>query len=142
MRIRMLRRAAMLALACTLLQFGGPGVVTAAEPTLGTAVVQDGLVIPWDVAFTPAGQMLVTERPGRVRVYASGATDAPLVRTVVIPGVRAEAEAGLMGIAVDVASCDERLRLRLRIAGCRPARGATRSCATGLPPMAPGPTSW
>ena len=103
MRIRPLRRAAMLALACTLLQVGGPGVVTAAEPTLGTAVVQDGLVIPWDVAFTPAGQMLVTERPGRVRVYASGATDAPLVRTVVIPGVRAEAEAGLMGIAVDVA---------------------------------------
>ncbi|HET6379666.1 MAG TPA: PQQ-dependent sugar dehydrogenase [candidate division Zixibacteria bacterium] len=65
-------------------------------------VVQDGLVHPWDVAFTPDGHLLVTERPGRVRIYASGAAGAPLLRTITIPNVRAEGEAGLMGIAVDV----------------------------------------
>jgi glucose/arabinose dehydrogenase len=78
-----------------------PQAASAAAPSLGTAVVQDGLSIPWDVAFLPDGQMLVTERAGRVRVYASGSPNAPLVRTVNIP-VTASGEAGLMGIAVDV----------------------------------------
>ena len=46
--------------------------------------------------------MLVTERPGRVRIFDSGIPDAALVGTVTIPDVRAQGEAGLMGIAVDV----------------------------------------
>lgn len=79
-----------------------PQAVVAAPPTLVTATIASGLVIPWDVAFLPTGQMLVTERPGRVRVYASGSPGAALVRTVAIPAVRAEGEAGLMGIAVDI----------------------------------------
>jgi glucose/arabinose dehydrogenase len=63
--------------------------------------VQSGLVNPWDVAFAPGGQMLVTERPGRVRVYATGGPDAPLLATTTLPRVHAEGEAGAMGIAVD-----------------------------------------
>ena len=78
-----------------------PQATLAAAPTMSTAVVQDGLSIPWDVAFLPDGQMLVTERAGRVRVYASGSPNAALVRTVTIP-VTATGESGLMGIAVDV----------------------------------------
>jgi glucose/arabinose dehydrogenase/putative cell wall-binding protein len=79
-----------------------PTPAAAAPPTLTSAVVQDGLVIPWDAAFTPDGEMLVTERPGRVRVYASGGVNAALLRTINIPAVHAEGESGLMGIAVDV----------------------------------------
>jgi glucose/arabinose dehydrogenase/putative cell wall-binding protein len=79
-----------------------PQAAMAAAPSLATAEIAKGLVIPWDVAFLPDGQMLVTERPGRVRVYASGSPGAALVRTIGIPGVRAEGESGLMGIAVDV----------------------------------------
>ena len=79
-----------------------PALATAADPTLTSAVVQDGLAFPWDVAFTPDGEMLVTERPGSVLVFASGAVDAPLLRTITIPAVHAEGESGLMGIAVDV----------------------------------------
>ena len=78
-----------------------PQAALAAAPSLSTTVVQDGLSIPWDVAFLPNGQMLVTERAGRVRVYASGSPNAALVRTVNIP-VTVGGEAGLMGIAVDV----------------------------------------
>jgi glucose/arabinose dehydrogenase len=78
-----------------------PQATLAAAPTLSTAVVQGGLSIPWDVAFLPDGQMLVTERAGRVRVYASGSPSAALVRTVNIP-VTTGGEAGLMGIAVDI----------------------------------------
>jgi glucose/arabinose dehydrogenase/putative cell wall-binding protein len=91
---------ALLAIVATVL-VGTPSPARAAAPTLSTAVVQSGLSFAWDVAFTPDGEMLVTERPGRVRVYASGAVGAPLLRTITI-GVRAEGESGLMGIAVDV----------------------------------------
>ena len=63
-------------------------------------VVQDGLDHPWDIAFADDGRMLVTERIGRVRVYASGAPGGELLHTATIPDVRAELESGLMGIAV------------------------------------------
>jgi glucose/arabinose dehydrogenase len=66
-----------------------------------TAVVQDGLEHPWDIAFEPDGRMLVTERAGRVLVFESSAPKAPLLHTATIPDVRAELESGLMGIAVN-----------------------------------------
>jgi glucose/arabinose dehydrogenase len=86
-----------------------PTPAMAATPSLTASVVQDGLVIPWDVAFAPGGQMLVTERPGRVRVYASGRPNAALLATTTIPNVRAEGEAGVMGIAVDHDFANNRL---------------------------------
>lgn len=63
-------------------------------------VVQGGLDHPWDIAFADDGRMLVTERIGRVRVYASGDPGAELLHTATIPDVRAELESGLMGIAI------------------------------------------
>ena len=62
--------------------------------------IQSGLDHPWDIAFSDGGRMLVTERIGRVRVYASGEPGAQLLHTATIPDVRAELESGLMGIAV------------------------------------------
>lgn len=79
-----------------------PQTVAAAPPPTAAATVAAGLSIPWDVGFLPDGRMLVTERAGRVRIYDSGIPGAALVGTVTIPGIRAEGEAGLMGIAVDV----------------------------------------
>jgi glucose/arabinose dehydrogenase len=83
------------------LSFLLPGPAVAAVPSLTGRVVQDGLVIPWDIAFAPTGQMIVTERPGRVRVFENGNIDAPLVATSTIGNVHAEGEAGVMGIAID-----------------------------------------
>jgi glucose/arabinose dehydrogenase len=74
---------------------------TFAAPSPTTRTIQSGLVVPWDLAFTTDGQMFVTERPGRVRVYASGKPGAPLLATSTISAVRAQGESGLMGIAVD-----------------------------------------
>ncbi len=78
-----------------------PTPAMAAAPSLTASVVQDRLTIPWDVAFAPNGQMFVTERPGRVRVFASGKPGAALLATTKIANVRAEGEAGVMGIALD-----------------------------------------
>jgi glucose/arabinose dehydrogenase len=71
-------------------------------PELEVTVVQSGLSVPWDIAFLPDGTMLVTERQGRIRVFASGEKDAELLRTIEVPDVRAVGESGLMGIEVDV----------------------------------------
>jgi glucose/arabinose dehydrogenase len=58
-----------------------------------------GLEIPWDIAFLPGGQALVTERPGRVRLLdRNGALHAgPVAR---VP-VSARGEGGLLGIVLD-----------------------------------------
>ena len=79
-----------------------PQAASAAAPPIVETIVESALQFPWDVAFLPDGRMLVTERPGRVRIFDSGIPDSALVGTVNIPDVWAVGEAGLMGIAVDV----------------------------------------
>ena len=64
-------------------------------------VVQEDLEHPWDIAFAPDGRMLVTERAGRVLVFASATAGAERLHTATVPDVRAELESGLMGITVD-----------------------------------------
>ena len=78
-------------------------VMTVLRPgdPVSTETIQDGLEHPWDIAFAPDGLMLVTERVGRVLVFASSEPHAPLLSTTTVPDVRAELESGLMGIAVD-----------------------------------------
>ncbi len=57
-----------------------------------------GLEVPWSIVFTSPTRMLVTERPGRVRVVENGVlAPRPLA---VLPDVEARGESGLMGIAV------------------------------------------
>jgi glucose/arabinose dehydrogenase len=78
-----------------------PASTLAAAPTLNAWVVQSGLVIPWDLAFAPTGEMIVTERPGRVKVFAGGQAGADLLASSTISNVHASGEAGAMGVAVD-----------------------------------------
>lgn len=57
-----------------------------------------GLEVPWSIVFTSPSRMLVTERPGRVRVVENGALQpAPLA---VLSDVESSGETGLMGLAV------------------------------------------
>jgi glucose/arabinose dehydrogenase len=95
------RRVSLLGLALVALASLFPATAAAGEPTLTSEVIQTGLSYPWDVDFTPDGKMLVTERGGTLRIYASGEPGAPLLRTDTVAYVRAQGESGLMGIAVD-----------------------------------------
>ncbi|MGH2799944.1 MAG: PQQ-dependent sugar dehydrogenase, partial [Thermoleophilaceae bacterium] len=70
-------------------------------PTLADIPVQTGLALPWDLAFAPDGRLFVTERPGNVLIFASGAPNAPRLGHMSIPNMRAVGESGLMGIALD-----------------------------------------
>ena len=80
-----------------------PGVPVGSgnAPTLTTTTVQSGLSFPWDVAFAPDGRMFVTERAGNILVYASAAPGAPQLANNAVSGIRAEGEAGAMGLAID-----------------------------------------
>lgn len=71
------------------------------DPVLADAPVQTGLRAPWDLAFAPDGRMFVTERPGAVLVFESGAPNARRLSTYTVENVRAQGESGLMGIALD-----------------------------------------
>jgi glucose/arabinose dehydrogenase len=55
---------------------GGPLVLhTAEEAAVRVVVVARGLSHPWSLAFLPGGDMLVTEREGRLRVIRGGVLD-------------------------------------------------------------------
>lgn len=61
-------------------------------------VVAEGLEVPWSIAFLPGSRdMLVTERPGRIRLVRRGALAPQPVATV---AVTSEAEGGLLGLVL------------------------------------------
>jgi aldose sugar dehydrogenase len=57
-----------------------------------------GLNQPWSMAFLPDGSILVTERPGRLRIIRRGVLDPSPVAG--LPSVQAQALAGLMDLAL------------------------------------------
>ena len=73
---------------------------SAEERRLRLVVVAKGLEQPWSIAFLPDGSMLVTERPGRLRVVRAGHLDPHAVMGV--PNVYREGPRGLQGL-MDVA---------------------------------------
>jgi aldose sugar dehydrogenase len=65
----------------------------------GVQVVATGLEYPWALAFLPDGAMLVTERPGRLRIVgADGARSRPIDG---LPRVDARDQGGLLDVALD-----------------------------------------
>ncbi|MGD2044838.1 MAG: PQQ-dependent sugar dehydrogenase [Gemmatimonadota bacterium] len=48
---------------------------TAAQPNILVRVMATGLSHPWSMAFLPNGDLLVTERPGRLRIVRDGVLD-------------------------------------------------------------------
>jgi glucose/arabinose dehydrogenase len=71
---------------------------TAEQHRIRVSVVATGLVHPWSLAFLPDGSMLVTERPGRLRIIRDGKLDPQPVAGV--PRVLAIQLAGLMDVAL------------------------------------------
>src|SRR5215475_13088260 len=90
-----------------------PGVVRAQE-TLRSAKANLRLVKlardleqPWSIAFLPDGRLLITERPGRLRVFANGKLErTPLAG---VPKVYAGGQAGLLDICLHPGFAQNRL---------------------------------
>ena len=77
----------------------GPWIFdTAEQHKIRVSVVTRGLSQPWAIAFLPGGGMLVTERPGRLRVIRDGVLDPHAISGV--PEVRTDGNGGLMDVAL------------------------------------------
>ena len=61
--------------------------------------IATGLEHPWGVAFLPDGAMLITERPGRLRVIGDDGTLSPAVAG--LPEVDARDQGGLLEVVID-----------------------------------------
>src|SRR5688572_11877854 len=68
----------LVSVAAVILALSGASVVTgntmfrSALHDYRVVTVVDGLVQPWSIAFLPDGDVLITERPGRLRVLRQG----------------------------------------------------------------------
>jgi len=62
------------------------------------SLVAKDLVNPWSLAFLPDGSMLVTERPGRLRLIKNGVLDPKPIAGV--PAVKALALSGLLDVVL------------------------------------------
>lgn len=114
-----------------------PHAVAGARPSLqdsertsfALVEVVAGLQHPWGLAFLPDGDMLVTERPGRLRrIGRGGSVSAPIAG---VPEVYADGQAGLLDVALSPGFASDRLvylafaepNLRGNLCGTAVARG-------------------
>src|SRR5213594_2381064 len=66
---------------------------------LAVETFASGLVNPWSLAFLPDGRLLVTERPGRMRIVAKDGKLSPALAGV--PPVFARSQGGLHDVVLD-----------------------------------------
>jgi aldose sugar dehydrogenase len=75
------------------------------RPDTSVHVVAEGLNIPWDIAFLPDNEMLVTERPGHLVYFKTDGTK----QNIPIINVRQTGESGLLGIVLHPDFAENRL---------------------------------
>jgi glucose/arabinose dehydrogenase len=73
-----------------------PQVYETADLKIRVEKVADGLENPWSLAWLPNGDLLITERPGRLRVFRNGALDPEPIAGV--PEVRVTLLGGLLEV--------------------------------------------
>jgi glucose/arabinose dehydrogenase len=84
-----------------------PQTFETAERRIRVVALATGLANPWSLAFLPGGDILVTERAGRLRIVRKGVLDpAPLGG---VPAVRTTALGGLLEVALHPRHAENRL---------------------------------
>ena len=73
-----------------------PQVYETADLKIRVVKVADGLANPWSLAWLPNGDLLITERAGRLRVFRNGALDPEPIAGV--PEVRITVLGGLLDV--------------------------------------------
>jgi glucose/arabinose dehydrogenase len=71
----------------------------ASAGNINVETVASGLAHPWALAFLPDGRMLVTERPGRLRIVTRDGVLSPPVAN--LPRVSASGQGGLLDVTLD-----------------------------------------
>src|SRR5919106_529281 len=113
---------------------GAPVLVQAQAPRSPTPAPMNGAIRvqtvarelehPWALAFLPDGRMLVTERPGRVRIVGR---DGHLSEQLTgVPRVQARGQGGLLDVALDPRFAENRF---VYLAYAEPGEGGTAGTA-------------
>ena len=89
----------------------GPTVAPTIQPTIAddaprVSTVAQGLRVPWALAFLPNGDLMFTERPGRVRIVKNNVLQQEPVGE--LANVAAIGEGGLLGMALHPAFASNR----------------------------------
>jgi len=74
-----------------------PKVFDTDKVRVEATVIASGLEHPWGMAFLPDGDVLVTERPGRMRILSNGKLSPPVAG---LPKIAANGQGGLMDVAI------------------------------------------
>jgi glucose/arabinose dehydrogenase len=75
----------------------GQTVETSQRHSYRVVPVVQGLQNPWSIAFLPGGDLLVTEKPGRLRIVRNGTLMAPVTG---VPEVLARGQGGLLDVVL------------------------------------------
>jgi aldose sugar dehydrogenase len=86
---------------------GDARVIQTQYETVRLVKVTEDLEHPWSVAFLPDGQLLVTERPGRLLLLSADGSERRAIRGV--PAVLAQNQGGLLDIVLHPEFDDNRL---------------------------------
>ena len=91
-----------LALSLAVFAFAGQRGVAAQELSLSSGKLSveslAKLDHPWALAYLPDGRLLITEKPGNLRIYADGKLSEPVAG---VPKVEYHDQGGLLDVAVD-----------------------------------------
>lgn len=80
--------------------------ITSERASFTVETVTEGLQNPWGLAFLPDGSMLVTERPGQMRIVTPDGEKGPALAG--LPKIVARGQGGLLDVALDPNFSDNR----------------------------------
>jgi glucose/arabinose dehydrogenase len=92
-------KSILLLLSLALASGADAATVSTKEHRVRIVTVTDGLERPWGLAFLPDGRMLVTERPGRMRLIGRDGRLDP-VPVAGLPQIDAQGQGGLLDVAL------------------------------------------
>jgi glucose/arabinose dehydrogenase len=96
--VRLTRLVLAAALGISATEAAEPRVVQSERHTFRVVVLVEGLEHAWGLAFLPDGRLLVTERPGRLRLIANGRLDPQPIGG--LPAIAAYGQGGLLDVAL------------------------------------------
>ena len=76
-----------------------------AQASFRVTLLAEGLEHPWGMAFLPDGGLLITERPGRLRLFRNGTLEKTPISG--LPEVAARGQGGLLDVALHPEFPDE-----------------------------------
>ena len=82
-------------------------VIRSAKASYRLVTLSRDLEQPWAIAFLPDGRLLITERPGRLRLFAKGRLERAPVGGV--PKVYAQVQGGLLDVCLHPRFADNRV---------------------------------